>query len=103
MTTYVLLAIPFLAVSIGVLLWAQRRTGGPHWTAVAITAVVLVALTAAFDNILVGVGIVGYDDSLTLGVRLGVAPVEDFAYALAAAMLLPALSWLLGARGRATT
>ncbi len=97
MTTYAVLAVPFLAVAFAVLLWSRRRSGGPSWGAVGVTALVLVVLTAVFDNVLIGVGIVAYDDALTLGVRIGRAPVEDFAYAVAAAGLLPAAWHLLGA------
>ena len=94
MTTYVLLAVPFLAAALAVLLVARRRTGGPGWREVGIGLAVLLALTVVFDNVIVGVGIVGYDASRILGVRMPVAPVEDLAYALAAGLLLPAL-WRL--------
>jgi len=56
----------------------------------------LLALTAIFDNVLVGTGIVGYDLTLISGARIGVAPLEDFAYAIAALVLLPSLWSLLG-------
>jgi hypothetical protein len=46
----------------------------------------------------VGVGIVAYDPHVISGLRLGVAPVEDFAYAIAAAVLLPCLWSLLTPR-----
>ncbi len=69
------------------------------------TGLVLIALTAVFDNLIVGAGIVGYDDSLTLGIRVPIAPIEDFAYAIGAALLVPALwewNWRLAPR-EATT
>ena len=62
----------------------------------AITMAVLLAMTAVFDNIMIGVGLVGYDPSRISGVFIGIAPVEDFAYAVAAVLLLPALWVLLG-------
>ncbi|MCV2393029.1 lycopene cyclase domain-containing protein [Actinotalea sp. M2MS4P-6] len=96
--TYALLAVPFLVAALVVLVVAQRRTGGPSWRVVGGVVGVLLVLTVAFDNVIVGVGLVGYDDDLTLGVRLGVAPVEDLAYAVGAALLLPAVWRLLGAR-----
>ena len=52
-------------------------------------------LTAVFDNVLVGTGIVGYDATRLSGAYVGVAPIEDFAYAIAAVLLLPALWRLL--------
>lgn len=60
---------------------------------------VVVILTAVFDNVMIGVGLVGYDRALISGVFVGIAPLEDFAYAVAAVVLLPAL-WSLGARPR---
>ena len=62
----------------------------------AITMAVLLAMTAVFDNIMIGVGLVGYDESRISGVFVGIAPVEDFAFAVAAVLLLPALWVLLG-------
>ena len=62
----------------------------------AITMAVLLAMTAVFDNIMIGVGLVGYDEARISGVFVGIAPVEDFAYAVAAVLLLPALWVLLG-------
>lgn len=98
--TYLLLAVPFLALASGVLWWARRRTGGPGGIVVWVSVGVLVVLTAVFDNVIVGVGLVGYDEAKILGLRLGVAPVEDFAYAVAAGTMLPAVWWLLGGSAR---
>lgn len=96
MTTYLLLGVPFLAIAIGAVAWARRRTGGPGALVLGVSVGVLLVLTAVFDNVIVGVGLVGYDEAKILGLRLGVAPVEDFFYALAAGLLLPAVWWLLG-------
>ena len=63
-----------------------------------ITLAVLLVLTGIFDNAIVGLGIVSYDDTKILGVLVGVAPVEDFAYAIAAVFVLPALWLVLPAR-----
>jgi lycopene cyclase domain-containing protein len=51
-----------------------------------------------FDNVIVGTGIVAYDEARILGARVGVAPVEDFSYCVVAALALPALWVLLGRR-----
>lgn len=101
--TYLVLNTPFLlaAVAVAVLAGLVRRrpdARAVRWRAVGIAAVGLVILTAVFDNVLVGTGIVGYDPALISGVRVGVAPIEDFAYALAALVLLPALWALLAPR-----
>ncbi len=62
---------------------------------IAITALILIGLTAVFDNIIVGVGLVAYDDDLILGLRVPIAPIEDFSYTLAVVMLVPTIwQWL---------
>ena len=66
--------------------------------ALFLTLAVLVALTAIFDNVIVGLGIVGYDEAKISGVLVGVAPLEDFAYTVAAVFGLPALWMLLPSR-----
>lgn len=58
------------------------------WKALGLATGVLVIATAVFDNIIVGTGIVAYDENLILGIKIGVAPIEDFAYALAAPLLI---------------
>jgi lycopene cyclase domain-containing protein len=60
---------------------------------------ILLLATAVFDNVMIGVGLVGYDQSKISGLYVGIAPLEDFAYPLAAAVLLPSLWILLGGRG----
>jgi lycopene cyclase domain-containing protein len=59
-----------------------------------VAAVVLLVMTIVFDNVIVGLGIVAYDPGRISGVRLGVVPIEDLAYALAAVVLLPSLAVL---------
>lgn len=102
--SYAVLAVVFtvsavvLAVVFGLL---ARR--GPHPIAVGATAAVLLALTAVFDTVMIGVGFFGYADAQLVGLRVGLAPIEDFAYPIAGAVLLPALWVLLRARrARAT-
>lgn len=96
--TYWLLNLPFLAVVAVVAVAAILVHRSPRWRAVGVTAIVVLVLTAVFDNVLVGVGIVGYDPALISGVFVGVAPIEDFAYAVAAIVLLPSLWSLLSPR-----
>jgi lycopene cyclase domain-containing protein len=92
--TYALLNAVFLAVVLVVLLVASRRRALRPAAVLGTLAVILV-MTAVFDNVMIGVGLlVAYDDSLISGIRIGVAPIEDFAYAIAAALALPAL-WVL--------
>ncbi|MEO0061082.1 MAG: hypothetical protein RL343_700 [Actinomycetota bacterium] len=58
------------------------------WRAIGFSTAVLVLATAIFDNLIVGTGIVAYDESLILGIKIGFAPIEDFAYSLAAPLLI---------------
>lgn len=69
-------------------------TAGAWLLAVGGGLVVLLLMTALFDNIMIGIGLVGYDPALISGAFIGIAPLEDFAYAIAAAVLLPSL-WVL--------
>lgn len=96
--TYWMLNLPFLAVAgvVGVAAVLARRS--PSWRGIGLAAVVVLILTAVFDNVLVATGIVGYDPDLISGAKIGVAPLEDFAYAIAGLVLLPALWSLLTPR-----
>jgi len=64
-------------------------------------ALLLVVLTTVFDTLMIAADLYVFDPDLILGVHVWGAPVEDFAYALAASMLLPALWTWLGRRGGA--
>lgn len=55
------------------------------------TLVALLILTAIFDSIIIGAGIVGYDAQKILGLYVGLAPVEDFFYAVLAVIMVPTL------------
>jgi lycopene cyclase domain-containing protein len=99
-TTYLWLAAAVaLPVSVAALV-VLARSGRRVLLPALVGLVVLVAVTAVFDNVIVGTGVVAYDGGRILGLRIGVAPVEDFSYALVAALALPAL-WVLLGRSRA--
>lgn len=72
----------------------RRRPGRLALWAIAATMLILCVLTALFDNLMIAVGLFDYAGETLAGIRLGLAPVEDFAYPVGAALLLPAL-WLL--------
>lgn len=97
------LAVVVITASLAILRLRSRRVAGSGpvgltlgtWSlAVGGGLVVLLLMTALFDNIMIGIGLVGYEPSLISGAFIGIAPLEDFAYAVAAAVLLPAL-WVL--------
>jgi lycopene cyclase domain-containing protein len=103
--TYAWLSAAFVGVAllVGILLpLLDRRPGNPwpDWRAVAVTAAALFVLTAVFDNVMIGSGLFHYSPEHLTGLRIGLAPVEDFAYPLAAALLLPSL-WTVLRRRRA--
>lgn len=83
-----------LAVSASVILIRRPANLGRSLGAAAITAVVLFALTAVFDTIMIAAGLMEYSSAHLLGWFVGLAPIEDFSYPLAAVILLPVL-WLL--------
>lgn len=92
--TYVVLSLAVLAGLAG-LTWRTVRGLGSR--ALGMTGLVLIALTVVFDNVIVGTGIVDYDELLISGVRMPIAPVEDLAYAIGAVLLVPTL-WTWFAR-----
>jgi lycopene cyclase domain-containing protein len=96
--TYWLLNLPFLGIVAVVALAAVLSRRALSWRAIGLAAILLLVLTAIFDNVLVGTGIVGYTDDRISGVKVGVAPLEDFAYTIAALVLLPSLWALLSPR-----
>lgn len=100
MTYWALNAI-FLAVVAVVAIFSLATRRSPRWVAVLIGLGALLVATAVFDNVMIGIGLVGYDRSLISGAFLGIAPLEDFAYAIAAAVLLPSLWTLIGGRNDA--
>lgn len=91
--TYWQLNAFFLALAAVLAIVTWKRLPLP---AVGVTAAVLLVMTAVFDNIMIGIGLVAYNPDLIGGHFLGVAPLEDFAYALAAIVGLPSLWVLLG-------
>lgn len=92
--TYALMSLPFLAVAV-LAAWAWRPRGAAaarrRRIATSVAAAALFVLTAVFDSLIIGTGIVAYDDGQRSGVTIGLAPIEDFLYPLAGVLLLPAV------------
>jgi small toxic polypeptide LdrA/B/C/D len=103
--TYATLNTVFLGLTLWfvVIAWIVlgRRDGlrvrqvWPQW---AVTAGVLLLGTAVFDNLIIAVHLVAYNPSTLTGIYLGLVPIEDFAYTVAAVAALPTLWLLLGGR-----
>ena len=52
---------------------------------------VMLLITAIFDNVIIATGIVAYDEAKISGIKIGVAPIEDFAYTVVALLVVPTL------------
>ncbi|QCU77286.1 lycopene cyclase domain-containing protein [Citricoccus sp. SGAir0253] len=94
--SYLALALVFVGISAAVAAVAtwRRRLGARWWAMTAATIAVLAVLTAVFDNAMVAADLFRYDASQLTGWSVGLAPVEDFAWPVAAGLLLPS-AWAL--------
>ncbi|WP_422757872.1 prenyltransferase [Paenarthrobacter sp. C1] len=98
--TYLWLALAFIAAAaVAGVIFARRGTRqgetSRHWKAVGLAFAALAVLTAVFDSVMIGMELFHYDASHILGLKAGLAPIEDFAYPLAGVVVLPGLwMWL---------
>lgn len=90
--------VVLVAAAVAVLCAARVRPPARWWAGVALVAVVLVVLTAVFDSVMILADLYRYEEEMLSGLRIGLAPVEDFAWPVAAALLLPSVWELLDAR-----
>jgi small toxic polypeptide LdrA/B/C/D len=96
MMTYLLLDLVFIGTIIlcdtvvfKTNVWRLKET----W----ITFLIILMFTLIFNTILTSLPIVTYDYTKLLGIYLGSFPVEDLAYTLAVALLIPLLRRVLRA------
>ena len=101
--TYLSLAAVFVGASLVVLgvAVAVRRPARRWWAATGLTLLALVVLTAVFDSLMIAADLFRFDEERLLGVHVGLAPLEDFAWPLAAVAVVPAVMLLLPATARA--
>lgn len=86
MATYIILnAGVLILIILLMVVWRAHLPVGR----VVTTVVFLLLMTAIFDSLIVSQGIVAYNKATILSLYIGRAPIEDFAYAIAAAMLVP--------------
>lgn len=97
MSYAMLLVLPLLLASVLAVVALRRDRRG--WAAVAIAAAAVLALTVVFDSIMIGIDLFRYDDALLLGAHIGLAPIEDLAYALIAVGIAVAVWRLWPVRG----
>ncbi|OZB83997.1 MAG: hypothetical protein B7X41_14905 [Microbacterium sp. 14-71-5] len=85
--TYLIVDAVFLApcVLLQALTWRRRPPG--HGSALVFAIFGLVLLTAVFDSLMIAAGLFTYAPDRISGVRIGLAPIEDLAYPIAAALL----------------
>ena len=88
--TYLLISLPFVLAAAAVW-WTRGRSVPGQCTVTAVVVVPLVALTVTFDDLMIRVGLVGYDPAHHTGLVIGVMPVEDLAYAVVAGVAVPAV------------
>ena len=90
---YLSIALPPVLVAGMLALLFRNRL---NLRALGLAAALTLLMTLVFDNLIILFGIVGYDESLISGVKLGVAPIEDFSYTLVGLVLIPMTWELLG-------
>ena len=97
MATYIVLNTVYLVAVLAIL---KRRRLLVWNRSVVVTLCILIVCTAVFDSLIIAAGIVDYDTTKILGIYIGTAPIEDFMYALLAAVIVPALWKGFGSYGR---
>ncbi|GEK20228.1 lycopene cyclase domain-containing protein [Cellulomonas xylanilytica] len=93
--TNIVLNVIVLAV-LGAVSWPVLRRLRP--VPILLTVLILCALTAVFDTLMIAADLYVFDPDKILGVYVWGAPLEDFAYAIAAAVGMPVLWTVLGRR-----
>ena len=101
--TYLALAGLFVAPAAAVTVLAGRHRGWRWWMTTGLTLAILLILTIVFDSLMIYVDLFRYEETHLTGLRLLLAPVEDLAWPIVAALLLPGLWELMGRRSSETT
>lgn len=96
MATYLLMNVVFVAATFVLLRVGWHRPSRRWWVMLA----ALLLLTAVFDSLLVVLSFIDYSPDKILGIRIGWAPVEDFFYAIYAAIVVPLLWNRFGGKKR---
>lgn len=81
--TYLALNVTFMLIAFVALNLISRKS---PWRAIGFTMLWMLLVTLVFDNIIIGLEIVGYDKTKISGILLGLAPIEDFAYTVVAVL-----------------
>ena len=86
---YLALNVTFMLIAFVTLNLLSRKS---PWRAISFTMFWMLLVTLVFDNIIIGLEIVGYDKTKISGILLGLAPIEDFAYTVVA-VLAASIIW----------
>lgn len=86
--TYLEINFWFLLVALLITLRFRKRIA---LKPLAITLLAMLAMTAVFDNLIIASEIVAYDESKIVGLKILLAPIEDFAYTIAGVLIIPAI------------
>lgn len=84
---YLVLNTVFITASLLALLLVPKN----RWPAYLVGMLPMLVLTAIFDNLIIASGIVAYDPTKISGIFIGLAPIEDFAYTIAAVLIVPSV------------
>lgn len=91
------LALAGVTALVGLLVaWLARKR--LRISALAKAGLLLMLMTAVFDNLIIFSGIVAYDETLISGIKIWLAPIEDFSYTIFAIGLVPAIFEATGRR-----
>jgi len=90
---YLGLNLVFVGVAFIFFMTQVRRS---RWAIFFLTLLPMLLITAVFDNLIILSKIVAYDPSKISGFLIGLAPIEDFAYTVAAVLIVPTIWWFLG-------
>lgn len=86
--TYLFINLVVLVIIL-VILWIAKALVVNR--AVLVAMVVIVVLTAIFDSFIIIAGIVAYDTEKLSSIYIGAAPLEDFFYSVAVAIMIPSI------------
>lgn len=89
MYSYLILSMSLILVS--VLLFVRLRLRIVNPKILVILTIIMLIMMLFFDTYLTSLPIVMYNNSLTLGIKIGSIPIEDFGYLVAVIILIPAL------------
>jgi lycopene cyclase domain-containing protein len=90
--TYLTLNVYYLAILIGF----YFISGAYKQFALHLhTFAAMIIGTAIFDNAIIGAGLVAYDESKILGIKIWLAPIEDFAYSIGVVLLATSVASLM--------